>query len=310
MEQNKGPDKFVNRRWGWLIGLIILEIGFYWYWNIESLSGFVDRALPGEVGAIIGGMVLGDESGFTLKEREMWRQSGLWHLAVASGSNLMWLNMWLVEGLAVVLGRRQAVVGSGVGIWVYTATLGWPVALVRASILMTIYYWSQIAGRRFDVWRAAGVGAGLMIVANPLVVSQAGFWLSMGAYLAVVGWENREEGWWKRELKTGLRVAWFTWPVLAFVGGKISLWGPITTMAVAPVTPVILGGGMINLGIAMVWEELAIMGWWLLAPLARWVELVAEIGSRAGAVEGGWMNWVILTGWVVVTWWGVRRAKG
>jgi competence protein ComEC len=290
-----------------LVLVIGLEIGIYLSWDVAKMAVSIESTLPKQESAVVRGMILGDEGGFSFEDKEIWRRAGLWHLMVASGSNLMWLNRWMVEGMASVIGRRAAI-GAGAGaIWLYTALLGWPIALVRAAVLMSIYYWSQWLGRRFDVWRALGVVGLIIVLARPEVVGEAGFWLSMGAYVAVVGFECENSlAWWKKELKTAIMVAWWTWPVLMLIGGKVSLIAPLVAIASSPVAPLILGGGMVSLAMGMVGVG---VGWWMLVPLVEWLKLVAWTASRVGVLEGIEVNYLVLSGWVVITGWAIWRSR-
>ena len=294
-------------RWLGLVLVIVVEIGVYLSWDVAKMAESIEATLPKQEAATVRGMILGDEGGFSFEDKEIWRRAGLWHLMVASGSNLMWLNRWLVEGMAGVFGRRAAI-GAGAGaIWLYTALLGWPIALVRAAVLMTIYYWSQWLGRRFDVWRALGVVGLIIVLARPEVVGEAGFWLSMAAYVAVVGFEDENSlVWWKKELKTAVMVAWWTWPVLMLIGGKVSLVAPAVALVTSPVSPLILGGGMISLAMGMVGVA---AGWWMLMPLVEWLKLVAWTASKVGVLEGIEINYLVLSGWVAITGWLTRRGR-
>jgi len=212
-----------------------------------------------------------------------------------------------VGGRAGVFGRGAAIGGGAGAIWLYTALLGWPIALVRAAVLMTIYYWSQWLGRRFDVWRALGVVGLIIVLARPEVVGEAGFWLSMAAYVAVVGFEDENSlVWWKKELKTAVMVAWWTWPVLMLIGGKVSLVAPAVALVTSPVSPLILGGGMISLAMGMVGVA---AGWWMLMPLVEWLKLVAWTASKVGVLEGIEINYLVLSGWVAITGWLTRRGR-
>jgi len=296
--------------WGvWLVtlGLVMVGLGQN---SREGARLLIDKYLPASSAGIVGGMVLGDGGGFTFSEKEDWRRAGLWHLVVASGSNLMWLSRWLVEGTAGLITRRGAIGVGLISMWGYTAWLGWPVALVRAVILMTIYYLAQIVGRRFDVYRAVAVAGIIMVAASPTVITQAGFWLSIGAYIGVVsGNRNGEESWWKSELKTSLRVAWWTWPILVAISSRWSLLTPVVSLGAMPVAPVVLGGGMAAVIVGTVWEWGGGAILIALGPFVNWFNLLADWGGKFGVVEGLGVNWVVWVGWAIITFWMIRSNK-
>jgi competence protein ComEC len=93
--------------------------------NKDSLMGVIYQNLPPLEAGLLGGMLLGDETGF---EKEFWsllKNSGLVHLVVVSGTNMMLVFGGLVENLAKILGRKKAIgVGFLIALW-YLEMVGW-----------------------------------------------------------------------------------------------------------------------------------------------------------------------------------------
>ena len=220
------------RDWWRGAGVVLTIFLIYKFIMKEDLIYVIERNLSGDEAAVLRGILLGDKSGFRKSLYENLKTSGLVHLMVASGSNVMLLSRWLIEGTARCWGRKWAI-GWGLGlIWGYAAWVGWEAPIMRAGLLMSIYYWAQLLGRRFNLWRAIILTVGLMLVIEPDFYKSVSFWLSMVSFGAIVGAEE-----WKLRL-TGSDLGMTVWvslavtPILALVFGKISLVAPVSNVAV------------------------------------------------------------------------------
>ncbi|MFA6518278.1 MAG: ComEC/Rec2 family competence protein [Candidatus Shapirobacteria bacterium] len=261
----------------------------------EYFLEVVYRSLPPQEAGLMAGMVWGDRSGFSLELTNSLKDSGLWHLVVVSGANVMILARMLVELLAPLIGRKKAIGVMMVMTWGYAGIVGWEMPVVRAIILMSIYYWAQVLGRKFDVWRSLMLTAILVLVADPEAVGSLSWWLSVVAFIGVITGKNLNTFW--QTIWVGV---WVT-PLLAVAIGKISWISPLANVAVLFMVEVITVIGLIG----------TLTGGWLLwaaMPLLRWLLVVAGAAGKAGVVNYQF-NWLMVIGWYSLLFWYLWKNK-
>jgi competence protein ComEC len=135
---------------GILIWAMVCLVGFliYRFVNRDSLIYVVNQSLPGTEAGLLNGMLWGDKTGFSKDFYNQLKNSGLVHLVVVSGSNIILVFKGLVESLAKLIGRKKAIGLGFVIVMGYLEIVGWEVPVVRAMILVSVMYWAQILGRK------------------------------------------------------------------------------------------------------------------------------------------------------------------
>lgn len=244
--------------------------------------------LPGEEAGLLAAMVVGDKSGLGKEMYENLKNTGLIHLVVVSGSNVMLIVSSLIENLAGWLGRKWAImIGLMVG-WGYVGVVGWEAPVMRAILLISIYYWAQILGRKYNLVRGLGLAVVIMAVADWGIVMSVSFWLSVMAFAGVVTTKS------KNDLMRTVWVGVWVTPILAMVFGKISLVAPFSNVMVLGTVEMITVVGIIGM---------IINRWllWLVYPLLRYfVWVVRGMGNLAWASIEIKFNWWMLVGWYLV----------
>lgn len=150
-------------------------------------------------GPVLLALMTGDASSLSQADWRLLRDSGTVHLLVVSG-----LHVGMVGGFLYLLGRLLARVSTrlllrfgarplagsfalaGSGLYVWLSGSGVPA--VRAWLMSAIVLLAIIGG-----YRVRGLNVVLLVMAavllgNPLVVHQQGFWLSFAAVLALLAW--------------------------------------------------------------------------------------------------------------------------
>lgn len=290
------------------IGLVysVLVLGgflIYKFLDKDSLMQAIERSLPEREAGVLVGMILGERQAMSKEFYEWLKISGLVHLVVVSGSNVMLLSKGLIEGLAGYLGRKKTIVAVMVLAWNYAAMVGWEIPVLRAVLLISIYYWAQLWGRVFNIWRALGLTVLMMVLADKSMVGEISFWLSVLAFVAVVTGK-------------GLNVFWMTlwvnlWvtPILAISFGKISLISPLTNVMVMFLVGTITILGFFGAVMGIFWWPMGRGVLWLTYPLLKYFVWVVEWGSKAVSTELRF-NWSMLVGWyLILGWWWMRRGN-
>ena len=109
--------------------------------------------LPNVQASMLVAMLLGDVSGVSKTFYNQMVVTGLIHILVVSGSNLMIVVKGLIELLAQWIGRKRSIIfGIMVG-WFYVGLVGWQIPAVRAVVMVTVMYFGQFLGRKVDLVR-------------------------------------------------------------------------------------------------------------------------------------------------------------
>lgn len=212
-------------------------------------------AIPGEAGAFMAGLTLGDDGYFSHGFRAAMRASGTTHLVALSGFNVM-----LVLGLARrslrgrVSRRAEAALGTGL-LAAFVAIAGAQPSLIRAALAGTATLAAETAGRRIAPARLLLLTAGLMLLLRPSWIGHLGFTLSFASSWALLATFGDVESLLMTGSRAGslLRTAFLPTavaqlgvaPALLASVGSVSLVGLVANPLILPATPLLtaLAGG-------------------------------------------------------------------
>lgn len=209
----------------------------------ESARLFVS---PPQV-SILEALIFGDEGGISKVWQEKLNHTGTRHIVAVSGMNIT-IIVSLVMSFLLLLGlwRRHAFYFSVILLILYVLMLGFPASATRAGIMALILLFGRYLGRLGQAKRAVVFAASSMLFLNPLLLkSDVGFQLS---FLAVMGIIYLEPVWSKllkrapdykffpvrTTLSTTLSAQVFTFPILIYNFGYVSLVSPLTNILIVP----------------------------------------------------------------------------
>ncbi len=268
-----------------VLGIVII----YKFVTRENILGIINQSLPPREAGLLGGILVGDKSGFDRGFYEALKNSGLVHLVVVSGSNVMLLIGGWIESLAGYLGRKRSIVVGLILGWGYANLVGWEIPVVRAMMLMSIMYWAQLWGRKYNLTRGLILGVGLMMIGEITILMSVSFWMSIMAFLGIVFGRKMKIKWW---LETVWVSVWIT-PIIAMVFGKISVVSPITNALVVGMVEIVtvlgavatmLGGGVFL---------------WVVYPALKYLAILIEWSGQLPVLDFKF-NGTMLIGWYVV----------
>ena len=119
----------------WLDLAIIFILGLIFkFVTKENILGIINQSLPPRGAGLLVGILVGDKSGFDKGFYEALKNSGLVHIVVVSGSNVMLLIGGWIESLAGFFGRKRSIVMGLILGWGYANLVGWEIPVVRAMI--------------------------------------------------------------------------------------------------------------------------------------------------------------------------------
>lgn len=272
--------------------------------SVEARVGEASRGL-------IPGMVLGDVSLQTPAEQQAYIDTGLSHLSAVSGANIAIVTAFAaVAAAALGLGLRGRVVASISMLLVYAALVGPEPSVLRASVTGMVGLTAVLASRQSEPVHALCLAViGLVLVDTDLAV-HFGFVLSVAATagivalypllyraLAPLGWPDILV----RALAVAAAADVATMPVIALMAGRVSLVSVGANVLVAPVTGPVTVLGLLAAAFSLLPGGLEAALLWVIEPMARWVRLVAEVGSGLpnATVEAEPFATALAYGWVI-----------
>lgn len=139
------------------------------------------RFFPAPQSQLLAGIVLGSKERFGTAFYHALIQSGTIHIVAASGMNLTIFVGTALNILAVWCGRKKAIVLTWFLCWFYVFLSGLQASIIRAGTMLSLIWLGQIIGRGSNSIRILFITAGVMLIVDPLLVFDTGFWLSVTA---------------------------------------------------------------------------------------------------------------------------------
>ena len=166
-------------------------------WRAD-MAGRIERAVPPAQAPFIRALGLGDTGGLDPANWQALRTTGLTHLVAISGFHVGLLGIWsawlaaglwrLSPGLARRWPRPQAMALAALaGATAYAAAAGMELPAVRTLLMITVVVLARLARRVVGVAQCLGLALLAMVLADPLALLAAGFWLSF-AGVAWLAW--------------------------------------------------------------------------------------------------------------------------
>ncbi|MBY0537952.1 ComEC family competence protein [Patescibacteria group bacterium] len=193
------------------------------------------------------GLLLGVKSGLGDELEEDFRTTGIIHIVVLSGANIMLVVIFVMYVLAFFLPVRPRAVVGIVAIVLFALLVGLSATVVRASIMAVLVLLALLMGRRYDIMRALCLAGMVMILLNPLIlVYDVGFQLSFLATLGLIvvapQFETLLSGvspWFRLKEFFVATVATqiMILPLLLFQIGQFSVVSVLVNMLVLPAVP-------------------------------------------------------------------------
>lgn len=264
---------------------------------VIALSGRRERMvdnltnwLPEPHSSLAAGILLGVARQMPWEFYQQLVNSGTLHIVAASGYNVTVVARVLMGMALLLVSRGWAVVVGVAGIGLYMVLAGGSAAVVRAGIMASLtlsaYYWGRPAEARRLLW----VAAGIMLLAQPLMLVDTGFQLSVSATAGLLylepwlrgklgrgkGWGSRyaKEYWWPTVAAT---LA--TMPVLYLTFGRVSWISPLPNLVILPLVPLIMLLSSMAVGAGGVAPGLGqVVAYFLYVPLYVMVEVIRLFG--------------------------------
>ncbi|MBA3414589.1 MAG: ComEC/Rec2 family competence protein [Chloroflexia bacterium] len=162
-------------------GLAIDERGAGWLRQMaearDGLSGLLKRLAPGDSGALMSGLVTGDDEALSPAAQDAFIETGTTHITAVSGSNFTTLLVAFVAAGRVTGWRRRVpwlllVVAF---VWAYAAFVGLNPPATRAALVATGALLALLVGRRPEIVTLIVVSSAVMVAVSPPLVWSLSF---------------------------------------------------------------------------------------------------------------------------------------
>jgi competence protein ComEC len=256
----------------------------------KKIEEIIKENLPPLHSALLKSLLFGEEEEIPFEWKEKLNQTGTRHIAAVSGMNITIISSLILSFLLFLgLWRHHAFYLSIFLISFYVFMIGAPASAIRAAIMGILYLTAQHFGRISSGERPVVFAATLMLFFNPLLLRyDIGFQLSFLAILGIIYFyqfffeklkkfpKTVREG-----LSSTLSAQIFTFPILIYNFGQISLISPLSNVLILPILPTITILGFIFSFFGIVFEPigyfLSFPCWLLLSYLLKVVDLCSKI---------------------------------
>lgn len=278
-------------------------------WSVGLRDGFAraSSALPGDGGALLPGLALGDVSVVSPQLTADMKASSLSHLTAVSGANcaVIVAAVMLVGGAAGL--RREIRIGIALAALVGFVVLVTPSASVlRAALMAVIVLVSAAAGRPGRGVPALALAVIGLLVADPWMSRNYGFALSVlatgGLLVLAAPLAVTLERWLPRSLALivaiPLAAQLACQPVLILLNPTVPLYGVAANMLAEPAAPVATVLGLVSClllpwlpGLGVAFAQLA---WLPSAWIAALAHLTVQLPASALPWPGGGLGLAML----------------
>lgn len=242
--------------------------------------------LPEPHSSLVAGITLGSKEGIPKEFKDALIATGVTHVVVASGMNVVFVAGFLVSILTFFFKRDLAIPLATLGIFFYCVLSGFEAPVIRASLMASIAFLGQLIGRIIHTYRILLLSALVMLLVRPDWISDIGFILSFVSTLSLLVFAKPIEHKFKflpnplREgFSTTLAAQIGATPILFVTFGRVSMWSVLLNSLVLWTVPLIMiivaFAGVVGLLI----PELGRLIVYLAFPLTSWFIWVVNIFS-------------------------------
>jgi competence protein ComEC len=213
----------------------------------QSFIVSFQQVIPEPAAGLGSGLLLGVKSALGTDIESDFRRTGIIHIVVLSGYNVMLVVAFIMFCLSFFLPLRARIWFGIVSIIAFAAIVGFSATVVRASFMAVLVLVSQVLGRRYEVLRGLLLAGVIMILFNPyLLVYDIGFQLSFMATLGLIlivpmlevnAITGKGLFGWKEFLLSTIATQIAVLPLLMYHIGEISLISIVVNVLVLPMVP-------------------------------------------------------------------------
>ena len=251
-------------------------------------------ALPEEKAGILAAMVTGERSGITEYVRNLYRDSGIFHVLVVSGMHISILGLFVDTMLRKITTIKAAAFITLAFLFVYCIFTGASTSTVRAVIMASVLVFGKLFQREPDLVSSASLAGLIMLFYEPRWLFDIGFQYSFSAVLGL-GFFMRPMSFYIKQrtgLQTGIRLRIMevassslivfiaTIPVQIYHFNQLITYSVFVNLLILPLLSFILIPGFIMGIVGLVSIEIAMVFSGVIYFLLAFYEQVSLLASR------------------------------
>lgn len=180
----------------------------------QKIENAINAALVNKpLAPMINALVLGDQSGISKEQWQIFRDTGTTYLMAIAGLHICWAAgvvfvfvnyLWrLSSRLLLLLPAREAaaIFGLAAGT-LYSALSGFSIPTQRALAMLSVFTCALFMRRHTNSWYALCLALCVVLLVDPLAVLAVGFWLSFVAVVLIfyvtAGRLQNTTTWWRK----------------------------------------------------------------------------------------------------------------
>ena len=267
--------------------------------SVRAAEQELAQRLPGDAGALLPGVTVGDTTRVPDDLRAAMRAAGLTHLTAVSGSHFSLVATLTLTVAAVSGVRRRWCPAVVVGAMAAMVVLVHPSAsVVRAAAMGLVGVWGMLLGRPARAPAALAAAAIVLLVADPWLAGELGFVLSVLATAGIVllagplarRWEPALGRTFAPALAVPVAAQLACGPAVVAIAPAFTTYAIPANLAaapaVAPATVLGLLAGALEPWCAPLAHALA----WGAGAACWWIGAVARVASHAPGASVPWLS--------------------
>ena len=257
-----------------------------------DLRGFVRAAIARHVGArdpvagaVATAILIGDRTGLSAELEDRLQRAGTYHVIAISGGNIAIFAATLV-GLARLLRMSPRITNLLIVVILggYAALVGGGASVARATAMASAFLLLRACDLRAAPFAALATASAALLAADPMLIADPGYLLTVGATAAIIGLTPRLMSWtdWPRGLRAAAAVALASvatelvlLPISAALFGRVTFAGPLLNLCAVPAMALVQQAGL---------AVVATAGW---SPALASIAGAATTGGAELLVESG-----------------------
>ncbi len=151
------------------------------------LEGKIDNGFTGQNRAFLKGLILGERDEIIPEVKEAFSKTGVMHVLAVSGLHVGFIVL-IFSGVFKLLRLRFRIttILTMISVLFYMILIGFKPPVVRATILVELYFLSTLIQRPANIYNLVSVAAILILIIDPLQLFQPSFQLSFVAVLSII----------------------------------------------------------------------------------------------------------------------------
>lgn len=211
------------------------------YYLQDMIYTSISSLLTKEESALVLGMMIGETKDISDEIMTSFEQTGITHLVAVSGSNVVYIMLFVTFVFQKLIGKRYTYFVSIGFALIFMLVAGGSASVVRATIMMIMTLIANIFYLKSDTISNISFSAMILLIISPLIIYDVGFILSFGGTLGIVAISKELK---KKFLKFGVGIAdtlsvtvsaqLILAPIMAYYFNTVSILSVFTNLIVVP----------------------------------------------------------------------------